>query len=261
VLDPPGRGPLALSTAHPRGRSVSARNLVIDLGERVGRFRFLVRDRAGQFTASFDAVARLVRGEGPRAANRMAGVRSGQSSGSMVAFSVRVKRSRICSQISRKRSASPVEPWRASSSRSAASASRRSAASRGRARSRRGGRRRRPGRRRARLGDPQEFCERPSPPPSRDAERRRADSRAQWNASGGDLAVSRAGGAGLGQRPPGGIVWPAERDWPLPHPTSEEQRHPPSGYPRALPVDIQTAPCPCCVTATRADVPAAGRLD
>jgi hypothetical protein len=29
----------------------------MDLGEHVARFRFLVRDRAGQFTASFDTVA------------------------------------------------------------------------------------------------------------------------------------------------------------------------------------------------------------
>ena len=59
VLEVPNRSVHLLGmTTNPDGRwtTQQIRNLVMDLDDHLTQFRFLVRDRAGQFTVSFDAV-------------------------------------------------------------------------------------------------------------------------------------------------------------------------------------------------------------
>lgn len=59
ILEVGNRSVHLLGTAtNPDGQwtTQQVRNLVMDLGDRVTQFRYLIRDRADQFTASFDAV-------------------------------------------------------------------------------------------------------------------------------------------------------------------------------------------------------------
>jgi putative transposase len=72
-------------TANPDGPWTvrQIRNLLMNLGNRAASFRFLARDRAGQFTGAFDAVlarGRYRGGENPAAARRRMPMRKGSCS-------------------------------------------------------------------------------------------------------------------------------------------------------------------------------------